>query len=94
MIPSTWRLMPADLQLQVERRSQKSRIYFTNCTLTGKPDAFCFAGFGCFWSVAGRADSDAFVRTVPPSLFHQSHFDWYGGLMAAGVTCATSRKGL
>ena len=42
MILLTRRLMPAELRLQSDRETQKSEIYFTNHTLTGKPNAFPF----------------------------------------------------
>ena len=38
MILFTRRLMPAELRLQSDRETQKSEIYFTDHTLTGKPE--------------------------------------------------------
>jgi hypothetical protein len=60
-------------------KTQKSEIYFTNHTLTGKQNAFPWLGFGYCHEVP-RA-----VRCLP-SLFHQLHFDWDpGGLFVLGV---------
>jgi hypothetical protein len=42
LILFTRRLMPAEQRLQSDRGTQKFEIYFTNHTLTGKPDAFPF----------------------------------------------------
>ena len=44
LILFTRRLMPAELRLQSDRGTQKSEIYFTNHTLTGKLAAFPWLG--------------------------------------------------
>jgi hypothetical protein len=76
MILFTCRLMPADLRLQSDRETQKSDIYFTNHTLTGKPNAFPFQE-----SESGLAARVGLLVKLLfagclPYLFHQSHFDW------------------
>jgi hypothetical protein len=38
----TRRLIPAELQLQSDRETQKSEIYFTDYTLTGQPGTYSF----------------------------------------------------
>ena len=69
MILFTCRLMPAELRLQSDRETQKSEIYFTNHTLTGKPERYSF------WkSDAGRRPEDrsvgnAFVRDGARQLY-------------------------
>jgi len=40
MILFTQRLMAEELRLQSDRETQKSEIYFTNRTLTGKPEGY------------------------------------------------------
>jgi hypothetical protein len=76
MILFTCRLMPADLRLQSNRETQKSEIYFTNHTLTGKPNAFPFqeseSGLGTRVGLLVRL----FFAGCVPYLFHQLHFDW------------------
>jgi hypothetical protein len=51
-------------------------IYFTNHTLTGKPDAFPFqeseSGLGARVGLLVKL----FFAGRLPTLFHQSHFDW------------------
>ena len=54
MILFTRRLMPAELRLRSDRETQKSEIYFTNHTLTGKPDAFPLLGLDLPGDSAGR----------------------------------------
>jgi hypothetical protein len=44
MILFTRRLMAAGLRLQSDRETHESEIYFTNRTLTGKPNAFPWLG--------------------------------------------------
>src|SRR5271166_5566878 len=77
-------LVSAELRPRSNRELQKSEIYFTNHTLTGKLDAFPRLGFDC------QAIPQAALSVTPsfagcsPSLFHQSHFDWEGTLFVAG----------
>ena len=72
----------------MDRETQKSEIYFTNHTLTGKPNAFPWLG-----SDTARR----FQRAVrcSPSLFHQLHFDWEaGGLFVLEVRRRPCDSGL
>ena len=87
MILFTRRLMPAELRLQSDRETQKSEIYFTNHTLTGKPDAFPLLGLDICQAIpqAALSVTPSFAR-CSPTLFHQSHFDWEQELSVAGLT--------
>ena len=77
LILFTRRLMPAELRLQSDRRTQKSEIYFTDYTLTGQPHALASESQDCEW---GRV-----VLLVKPShgasqlFFHRLHFGWTTG---------------
>ena len=52
-------LVSAELRPRSNRELQKSEIYFTNCTLTGKPEGYSF------WkSDAGRRPEDQSVGNV------------------------------
>jgi hypothetical protein len=64
MILFTCRLMPADLRLQSNRETQKSEIYFTNYTLTGKKTLSRRRVWTLQGDSAGRVVSNAFVRRV------------------------------
>src|ERR1039458_9246042 len=73
MILFTRRLMPAELRLQSDRGTQKSEIYFTNHTLTGKRTLFrC-----CIRTLSGdstvRDVRNGLVRTVLVRLYFTNH---------------------
>ena len=76
LILFTRRLMPAELRLQSDRETQKSGIYFTNHTLTGKPNAFPFQESESGLSARVGLLVRLFFAGCLPYLFHQSHFDW------------------
>ena len=86
LILFTRRLMPAELRLQSDRGTQKSEIYFTNHTLTGKRALFrC-----CIRTLSGdstvRDVSNGLVRTVLVRLYFTNYtltgklaaFPWLG----------------
>ena len=92
LILFTRRLMPSELRLQSDRGTQKSEIYFTNHTLTGKraltgkrPLFRC-----CIRTLSGdstvRDVRNGLVRTVPVRLYFTNHtltgklaaFPWLG----------------
>ena len=64
MILFTRSLMPAELRLQSDRETQKSEIYFTNHTLTGKLDAFPWLGSDTARRFRRPAVRIGFVRRV------------------------------
>jgi hypothetical protein len=72
----------------LDREAQKFEIYFTNHTLTGKPNAFPWLGSDTARRFHGPREAlpvrPSFAE-CSPSLFHQSHFDWEaGGLFVSG----------